>query len=263
MRAPDGDGNGEQVTTDLFTRQSALYSKYRPQYPAALYEYLLRHCPARELAWDCATGNGQAALDLARHFPRVIATDLSDTQIRNAAPDPRIEYRILRAEEPLPVADASVDLITVAQAIHWFDLDRFYAEAKRVLKPGGVIAAWGYGFHRPIQKDIDALFDELFYDTLGPYWKPNNRLLWNQYRELAFPFQELPNPGLRLEVEWSLDDLIGYIRTWSATQLYVDRTGSDPTESLKARLLPHWGHPDERRAICWELAFRAGLNETC
>lgn len=244
------------MTTDLFSKQSALYSAHRPQYPEELYRFLAAETPAKRVAWDCATGNGQAALDLSRHFERVIATDLSEVQLRNAAAAKNVEYRALPAESPLSEPDASVDLVTVAQAIHWFDLGKFYAEAKRVLKPGGVIAAWAYGFQAPIRPEIDRALDDFHFGTLGPFWKPNNRLIWNDYRELDFPFREIPAPTFRLAVEWTLAEWMGYVRTWSATQLYVDRHGVDPTLAVAEKIAPYWG--EGKRPVEWKLALRVG-----
>jgi ubiquinone/menaquinone biosynthesis C-methylase UbiE len=167
------------MSSDLFSKQATTYSRFRPTYPDALYEAILSHCANRELAWDCATGNGQAATGLSPYFKRVVATDLSQSQIENAISKSNIEYRVLRAEEKVPLPDESVDLVTVAQAIHWFDLDTFYSEVKRVLKPKGIFATWAYSFHSPLSKEIDEVLQEFYFVTLGNYWQPNNRLIWD------------------------------------------------------------------------------------
>lgn len=246
------------MKTDLFSKQAAVYSSFRPKYPEALYRFLADECEERKWVWDCATGNGQAALDLSRHFDRVIATDLSASQIENATKAPNVEYRVLPAENPLEADDDSFDLVTVAQAIHWFDLEKFYPEVKRVLKPAGIFATWAYGFHSPIHPEIDPILHDFYFGKLGPYWKPNNQLIVDGYRDLAFPFREITTPKLALRVDWSLADLMGYFRSWSGTQLYRDRHGVDPTIELETRIAPFWGNPSEKRALSWDLIFRAG-----
>lgn len=244
--------------TDLFSKQSHLYSQFRPQYPKEIYDFLTKHCGGRELAWDCATGNGQAASDLSRYFKKVIATDSSEKQIQNALPLENVEYQVLKAEEKLSLPNASIDLITVAQALHWFDLEVFYSEARRLLKPDGVFATWAYSFHSPIQPDIDSHLNEFYFQTLGPFWKPNNRLIWEGYRDLPFPFEEITTPKLSLSVSWSLEDLRGYFKTWSSTQLYIDKQETDPTGELLKNLLPLWGDPKSKRNLSWNLIFKAG-----
>ncbi|HAZ11234.1 MAG: hypothetical protein A2X86_08320 [Bdellovibrionales bacterium GWA2_49_15] len=246
------------MSTDLFSKQANLYSRYRPQYPDALYKFLLSHCAKKELAWDCATGNGQAALDLARFFTKVIATDLSERQIKSAVRAENVEYRVLKAEESLGVKDHSIDLITVAQALHWFDLDKFYAEVKRVLRPTGIFATWAYAFHLPIQPNIDSSLTDFYFNILGPFWKKNNKLIFDNYKELSFPFREIATPEIYLEVNWSLEDLIGYFRTWSSTQLFIDQSQIDPTLELYEKVLPYWGAASEKKILKWRLIFKVG-----
>lgn len=246
------------MSTDLFSKQSTLYSQYRPRYPDQLYEFILNNCPGRNLAWDCGTGNGQAAVHLSRYFKSVIATDISEVQIRNAIKAENVDYMVLKAEEPAAAEPSTVDLITVAQALHWFDLDKFYQEARRVLRPNGIFATWGYAFHSPIDKSIDPFLERFYFDILGPFWKPNNKLLWDNYEKLEFPFREIATPKIDLEVIWSLDDLLKYFKTWSSTQIYTDKTKTDPTVELFANLLPHWGEASARKMLKWRLAFRVG-----
>ena len=246
------------MSTDLFSKQATTYSQFRPQYPQELYQFLAECCKEKELAWDCATGNGQAACDLAKYFKKMIATDISEKQISNATKAPNIEYLVLKAEEPLPVKNGSIDLITVAQAIHWFDLDIFYNEAKRVLKPGGIMATWAYAFHSPIETQIDKILYEFCLETLGPYWKENVKWVWNKYKDLKFPFEEIKTPVITMNVNWNLDDLLGYFRSWSATQLYIDQHHEDPTVKLKEKLIPLWGDSQKTKKLEWELALRVG-----
>jgi len=174
---------------DHFSSASDRYAAFRPDYPAALYAWLAGLSTARDTAWDCATGSGQAALGLAPHFRRVVASDASAEQIRHAGPHPGIEYRVAPAEAS-GLADRSVDLVTVAQAAHWFDLPRFYAEVARVLKPGGVLALWGYG-RMVLPGDMDAPFRRFYGETVGPYWPPERALIDDAYRSLDFPFAEI------------------------------------------------------------------------
>lgn len=246
------------MSADLFSKQADLYSRFRPQYPTELYDFLIKHSGNADLAWDCATGNGQAAVGLSPFFKRIIATDLSAQQIAQAMPASNVEYRVLRAEETLHLDDRSVDLITVAQALHWFDLDKFYKEVKRLLKTNGIFATWGYSFHAPIDPEIDSQLNDFYFNTLGSFWKPNNKLIWDNYKDLSFPFLELATPKVELSVDWSLDDLIGYFKTWSATQLFIERHEIDPTVPLKEKILLNWGNAHEPKRLTWNLAFRVG-----
>lgn len=246
------------MSTDLFSKQANLYSRYRPQYPEKLYKFLMLHCIHKELAWDCATGNGQAAVDLAKFFRKVIATDLSEKQIKSAVKVSNVDYRVLKAEESLDVQDHSIDLITVAQALHWFDLDKFYAEVTRLLRPAGLFATWAYAFHAPIHPKIDLILNDFYFNTLGPFWSKNNKLIFDDYRKLNFPFREIPTPEINLEVDWSLEDLIGYFKTWSSTQLFIDKNQVDPTIELHEKISAHWGKDDEKKVLSWHLVFKVG-----
>ena len=245
--------------SDLFSKQSKTYASYRPQYPEELFHFLKTNAPSTELAWDCGTGNGQAAIALSQYFKKVIATDVSSEQISHASNSENIEYRVLKAESSLDLEmPNSVDLVTVAQAIHWFDLNRFYSEVKRVAKANALIAVWGYSFHEPISSEIDSLFNEFYFNTLAPYWKPQNKLLWNMYKELAFPFKELEVPSLKIKVKWSLYDLMGYFKSWSSTQLYIEKNSIDPTLKLFEDVKTHWPNPQNLKDLEWNLALRVG-----
>jgi SAM-dependent methyltransferase len=242
---------------DHFSRQASTYAAYRPDYPPALFAYLSQIAGRHELAWDCATGSGQAALGLAAHFARVIATDASAAQIAHAVRHARIEYRVARAEAS-GLESASADLVTVAQALHWFDVDAFYAEARRVLVPGGVIAVWTYGdvaLDGPALTRVVAAYS---HQTVGPYWPPQRRLVDEEYRTLPFPFARLDPPAFTLEQWWTLPELAGYLRSWSATARYVAAHDRDPVADVEAALRPHWGNPGRRRRVHWPFTLLVG-----
>jgi len=241
---------------DHFSSASNQYAAYRPDYPATLFAWLAAQCSEHTTAWDCATGNGQAALGLAQHFSRVIATDAPVEQIHHATPHPQITYRMTPAETS-GLNDHSIDLVTVAQAAHWFDLPRFYAEAARVLKPGGVIALWGYG-RMVLPGKMDAPFLHFYAETAGPYWPPERSLIDDAYRSLDFPFSGIQPPAFDIEVEWTLPRLMDYLSTWSAVKRYQSAHGHDPLPTLMAELEPLWGNPDMALNLQWPLFFRVG-----
>lgn len=242
---------------DHFSRLAAQYSAFRPTYPAAVFDYLAQLCHERQIAWDCACGNGQAALALAERFDAVIATDASPQQLAAAPAHANVTYRVAPAEDS-GIESKSVDLVTVAQALHWFDLDSFYGEVQRVLKPSGVLAVWTYGPLQVEGDEVDALFQEFYSDTVGPYWPPERRLVEAGYRGLAFPFAELSAPPLNMEEQWDRAHLLGYLRTWSATARYVDDKGVDPVAALEERLNPLWVDVHSTRRVTWPLALRVG-----
>jgi SAM-dependent methyltransferase len=196
-------------------------------------------------------------VDLARRFQHVIATDASPEQIASATPDPRIDYRVALAEQSgLP--DQSIGLVTVAQALHWFDLPRFYAEVKRVLAPDGIIAAWAYGFHRVEGDAIDPVVQRYYSETVGPYWPPERGAIESGYRTISFPFAEITPPAFQMEVHWTLDQLLGYLSTWSATNRYLKAVGKNPLEPLAEELRPLWADRSQPRQVIWRLSLRVG-----
>ncbi len=238
---------------DHFSGHAAAYARYRPAYPAALYDWLASQCAARELAWDVATGNGQAAVELAGRFRRVIATDGSAEQIAHARHMANIEYRVETAETS-SLNDHSVDLITVAQAYHWFDHDAFVAEAARVLKPGGLLAIWTYALAE-VKPGVDRVVREFYSGPIGPYWPPERKLVETAYRSLQFPWPEIAVPEFVLRLQWSLDDLLGYLRTWSAVQRYIAEKGDDPVSAWQQVFVPAWGEQD-KLTVSWPLKIR-------
>ena len=241
---------------DHFSGVSAGYAAFRPRYPDALFDFLAQAAPARDEAWDVGTGSGQAAVGLARLFKHVIATDASSSQIEHATPDPRIDYRVGPAES-CDLAEGSVDLITVAQALHWFDRPRFWTEVRRVLRPNGVIAVWTYVMLE-IAPQIDKTVRRFYKDVVGPYWPPERRITEERYRTIEFPFAEFAAPSFVIEQAVTLDDVAGYVRTWSATRAFVKRHGEDPVERLVTELGPAWGDRQQSRLARWPVAMRVG-----
>ncbi|NLF51763.1 MAG: class I SAM-dependent methyltransferase [Leptolinea sp.] len=215
-----------------FSQGSNLYASFRPQYPEGLFEYLAKNSKDHSLAWDCGTGTGQAACSCAKFFTRVIATDISQEQIHNRATHPRVHYLVMPAERTAFPAK-SFDLVIVAQAVHWFNRDAFFSEVNRVLKPGGLLAIWGYGFPQ-INPEIDSIINEKLGRVIDPYWAEGNRLLMSGYRDIHLHFTELVSPNsFSITVEWDLPLLLSYFRTWSAVKLYIDRTGHDPLDRIE------------------------------
>lgn len=248
------------MRNDHFSSRAAGYAVYRPSYPAALFEFLAGVAPARRRAWDCATGNGQAAGGLARRFERVVATDASAAQIAHAHPYPGVEYRVAPAEAS-GLETGSVDLVTVAQAAHWFDLDAFYVEARRVLVPGGAIALWSYGSAALDEPALTEAFSHFEHVTVGACWPPERRLIVEGYLTIPFPFSELPAPPFTLVQRWTLDQLLGYVGTWSASARFAEVTGAEAVEVLDGVLAPLWGRRERLRTVTWPLALRVGVRE--
>ncbi len=236
---------------DHFSGHAAEYAASRPLYPAALFDFLAGSCATTGLVWDAGCGNGQAARALAGRFDRVYATDASAEQIRQAGAAGGVEFHCEPAER-CGLPDHVVDLVTVAQAAHWFDLPAFYPEARRVLKPGGLLALWCYGSNG-VAGAVDPLVEQLCHGVLGAWWPPERAQVENGYAELHFPFPRLPVPRLEVRMRWSVDEYLAYLRSWSATQRYRRETGADPVASIEAPLRAAWG--PRRRTVRWPLGL--------
>lgn len=244
---------------DHFSAHSEQYAQHRPRYPEEIYSYLASIAPSRSLAWDCGTGNGQAAIGLAKYFDKVYATDASAGQIALAYPHEKVEYRVEPAEH-VSLDNSSVDLVTVAVAIHWFNFDEFYREARRVLKPSGVLAAWTYSFPE-ISPEVDPLVRRYYYEILDGYWPERIHYVEEQYKTIPFPFEEVPPVSFVMQASWTLDQFAGFLDSWSATQRYKAQKGHHPLELLWPELLAAWGDENETRLIRWPLYFRIGNKE--
>lgn len=241
---------------DYFSQQAAAYSTYRPRYPKALFEYLASLCYRRDRVWDCATGNGQVAMSMVPYFQTIIATDASASQIENAATHPQIYYRIESAEKTT-IETGSLDLITVAQALHWFDRDRFYTEAQRVLKTNGLLVVWCYKL-LSISEDIDPIIEEYYDRIVGEYWPPERQMIEEEYRSIDFPFEEIDPPQFNMEAMWSLDRVFGYLETWSATQQFIIDRHSNPIELIRPRLTKAWGGSNGLKLVSSSMPMRIG-----
>lgn len=243
--------------SDHFGKVAGRYADFRPTYPDELFAWLSNQCGAHDLVWDCGCGNGQASVALAAHFNQVHATDASAGQIAHATPHPRVRYAVAAASNSgLP--DASTDLVTVAQALHWFADDSFYDEAKRVLKPGGLLAAWSYGMIVVEGDVVNDAIGHFYHQVIGPYWPPERHHVETGYRELPFPLARITTPELAMQVSWPLPQLLGYLGSWSASARYRDATGKDAVEALGKVLLGCWGDPAQPRRVSWPLAILAG-----
>ena len=241
---------------DHFSAQSPLYAQYRPRYPAALYSWLATLAPSRHRAWDCGTGNGQAASALLEHFGVVVASDASTSQLAQSHRDPGPAYAAMTAESAA-LASGSMALVTVAQALHWFNTDDFFAEAMRVLEPEGVLAVWSYGL-LTITPAIDAVIGRINKTTLGDYWPPERAHVDDCYASLVLPMKSIAPPDFVMEEWWPLSRVLGYLRTWSAVLRLSSVAGIDPVEALTPELTRLRGDVEEARLIRWPLATRAG-----
>lgn len=241
---------------DHFSGHASSYARYRPGYPDALFDYLATLTSGRQLALDVATGSGQAALGLARYFERVIAIDGSLEQLRHARTHERITY-VCNVAECVAVQDSRVDLLVAAQAVHWFDHARFYAEARRVLHRAGAIVVWTYGLAQ-VSAHVDACVRDFYANVVGQYWPPERRYIEAAYRTLPFPFAEQAAPELAVRQRWDLDTFVSYLATWSAVQRYIKAVGHDPLSQLREQLLEDWNSPEQLRSVVWPLHLRVG-----
>jgi SAM-dependent methyltransferase len=241
----------------LFATVAREYANFRPGYPPELFAWLARIAPSRDAVWDCGCGSGQASVALAEHFETVYATDVAPEQIDAAKTHPRVHYSVAPAERS-GLAAKSVDLVTVAQALHWFDVDAFYAEAARVARPGAIIAVWNYPRPQFLDAELDRRFFAFYSEVVGPYWPPERRHIEAGYRTLPFPFAEVVAPEFGLELSWDLEQVLGYVSSWSATARYRKALGSDPVPLLRDSLAAAWPGTGTAVAIRMPLGMRAG-----
>lgn len=223
---------------DHFSQQARDYARHRPTYPAELYGFLGESCPDTRLAVDVGTGNGQAAAGLAAYFERVIAVEPSAEQLSLATPTPRVTYAQAPAES-LPVPDGVAGLITAGQAAHWFELDEFYREVRRVGAPEARLAIWGYE-RTQISPVIDGIVDNFYGKVVGQFWPPQRSLIENGYRDLGFPFRKMTTPSFWIERAWTADAFLGYVASWSAVARMRVSTGTDPLPLLQKALATAW-----------------------
>ncbi len=240
---------------DHFSGHARGYRDARPAYPDALFDWLADRAPDRTLAWDCGCGNGQASVALAGRFARVLASDPSANQIANAEPRANIDYRV-EAAERCSLAEQAADLVTVAQALHWFDFDAFWPEVRRVLKPGGLFAAWAYADCR-VEPAIDAIKDRLYVDLVGAYWPAERALVDAGYRTIPFPLEPIDAPAFAMTAQWDVARFLAYLRSWSATQRYVNENRADPVAIVEDELRAAWG-AHVRRSVRWDFHLRCG-----
>ena len=243
---------------DYFSKQSRGYAIYRPTYPSSLFDYLNAIVTEHQIAWDCGTGTGQVALELTRYFNKIHASDASENQIENAVLHPKIQYFVSVAESTY-LNSNSVDLITVAQAAHWFDLDAFYAEVKRVLKPQGILAMWCYGFFQIPEEEVklkSALQE--FHETINPYWPPERKLINDQYQTIPFPFTEIKSPEMSIQKEWNIHQIVGYLETWSSTQRCINEQGQDVIAKKLTAIVNSVSSSEKLILIDWPIYLRIG-----
>lgn len=242
---------------DFFSEQSEVYAKVRPRYPEELFMHIATHCPDRQLAWDAGTGNGQAAASLGNYYREVYATDISEAQLRHAIRHPRVSYQV-EASEKCALKTESCDLVTVATALHWFNLDSFYQTVDRVLKPNGVLAVWSYAGCK-IRPELDRILDNFAFKTLSEYWPRQATMNWKErYANLPFPYPFIKSPDFSARGVFNFDQMLSYLNSWSSVQQFIEKEGKNPVEFVKQELLTAWGNPDEKKVVTWELFFRMG-----
>lgn len=241
---------------DHFSAQAACYARHRPTYPAELFAWLATITPGRRRALDVATGNGQAAMGLAAHFTQVVASDASRAQLRARQRQAPVAYLVAHAAEQ-PLGASQFDLVTVAQALHWFALEPFYTEVRRLLRPGGLLAVWSYALG-DFGDDVNRVVQRYYHDVVGTYWPPERRHIETGYRTLPFPFAAREAPPFAMTAAWDLPALHGYLSSWSASQRYREALAREPLDVIAADLRAAWGDPVRPRAVHWPLALKVG-----
>jgi ubiquinone/menaquinone biosynthesis C-methylase UbiE len=244
------------MAKDLFSNQASLYAQYRPGYPGELYEFILQHVNNPQQAWDCATGNGQGAVELARYFEKVMATDISEKQLQQAIPNEKITYSVSTAEHT-HFPDNSFDCITVAQAYHWFQFDAFEKEVQRIAKPGAVVAIWGYSLVVCENEALNTIIKTFYRDTVGAYWDKERRYIDDHYTTVPFPFEALPSKEFQISVQWNRQQLIGYFNTWSSVQHFIKGHQYNPVDELATIIEKAWPG-EEYRSFYFPLFLKLG-----
>jgi len=246
-----------QHPADHFSHQADVYARYRPTYPKSLFDYLATLCDEHELAWDCATGNGQAAVELAQRFQSVYATDISEQQLSHATPSPNVTYK-LESVEDCSLSDASVDLVTAATAAHWFNASEYHRQVNRVLKSGGVLAVWSYA-ESEIDPEVDKVVMHFSRGFLKDYWPQSWQVnIVDHYKSLPFPYPLLETPAFKATAEYNLGEVMNYLRTWSSVQRYVEQHGTNPVDLIANELQVAWGDPQQRKTVSWPLFMKVG-----
>ncbi|WP_407292047.1 class I SAM-dependent methyltransferase [Stutzerimonas zhaodongensis] len=243
-------------SVQLFSVRSDHYAQFRPSYPERLFSWLAERSPRVDCALDIAAGTGQATQPLLAHFSQVIACDASLDQL-TASSNWQTAHRLAAGAEQLPLRDGVADLIVIAQALHWFATPAFFAEAKRVLAPDGLLCAWCYSLIR-IGEPLDGLIDHLHGETLSGYWPPGRASVDVGYTDIQAPFATLEPPPFLMEAYWDLPQLLGYLRTWSAVKRWQQTHGRDPLSELEAEFRQHWSNPKQVRRVHWPLHFVIG-----
>ena len=254
MNTPPNPSAKNPLFKDHFSHDSGSYAKHRPSYPDALFTYLSSLTKDHHIAWDCATGSGQSALQLTRYFGQVIATDASESQINNARKHKGVSYGVARAENS-GIETNSLDLITVAQALHWFDFSAFTTEVDRTLKINGILAVWSYNL-LTLRPDIDELIKHLYATVLEQYWPEERRLVEQGYKSIDFPYDELSTPNFNMALNWNAGQLIDYLSTWSAVNAYISNNDNNPVELIQDKLLNLWGQTETEMPVTWPLTVR-------
>lgn len=243
--------------SDHYSAIASRYASFRPSYPPTMFAWLASVVPDRRRAWDCGTGSGQAAVALADHFAHVVATDPSAGQLAHAASRSNVNYAAMTAERSA-LAPGSVSLVTVAQALHWFDRPAFYAEVRRTLVPLGLLAVWSYGLLTLHDETLDEILRRFHGETVGPYWPSERRLVDEGYQSLELPFEHVEAPHFSMQADWTLEHLVGYLSTWSAVQRMRASTGLDPVSGVVEPLRAGWGREEGERRVEWPLTLYVG-----
>ena len=244
--------------SDHFSGVASDYVAFRPQYPVELFDWLASVCQRHDVAWDCACGSGQASRPLVSYFGMVVGTDASPTQVAAAEAIENIRF-VVAASERTPLADGTFDLVTVAQALHWFVGETFFEEVRRVVRPGGVFAAWTYGMPNIVYDAVENVVHDFINVSLEPYWPPEIQMVLNGYDSIDLPFEELESPAFELKVDWPLERFLGFARTWSAVGRYVEELGEDPVLRLAAELEEVWEDEEALLPVSYRLDLRAGM----